>query len=209
MTIFINTKDPDYVDGLKRHITDSHIVDISNKPISRYMHLKNAYRGSIFIGDDELDKNSPMFVGTTLKTFDEVKSSLEWSKNRAKFFSDRFPAEIMTRVYADPTNIIVGDPEGVDPRDFINIFPDNWWGSCAYLTSYDPKKLFTILEMYLYYTKPVAVTDKAADTLSRIGLDFVDAREYTLDKKGGLLFREYTRRSESFDFLLEEKPIES
>lgn len=209
MTIFINTKDSSYIEGLKKHLPDTHVVDITEKPISRYMHMKNAYRGNVLIGDEDSDKNSPMFVGTTIKTFEEVKSSLDWSKNRAKFFSERFPAEILTRVYADPTNIIIGDPEGVDPRDFIDIFPDNWWGSCAYLTSYDPKKLFTILEMYLYYTKPIAVTDTAAETLSRIGLDFVDAREYTLDRKGGLLFREYTRRNESFDFLLEEKPIES
>jgi len=208
VTIFINTSDEKYFDILKTKITD-HTVLRYDKDMSRIMQLKNAYKGSILISDSDSDKNSPLFVGTCHKTLNEVIASAEWAKNRISYFTDRVPAKILTRTYVDPINIIVGDPEGLNPREYINIFPDNWWGSCAYLESYDPKKLFTILEMYLYYTKPVAVTDRAVELLSGAGLDFVDAREYTLDQKGGLLFRESTRRSESFDFLLEERDIDS
>lgn len=208
MTIFINTNDEKYFDILKTKITD-HAVLKYDSSMSRIMQLKNAYRGSILISDSDLDKHSPLFVGTCNKTLKEVVASAEWAKNRISFFTDRIPAKILTRTYVDPINIIVGDPEGLNPREYINVFPDNWWGSCAYLESYDPRKLFTILEMHLYYTKPIAVTDRAVEILSGTGLDFVDARAYTLDQKGGLLFRESTRRSESFDFLLEERDIDS
>lgn len=203
--IFINGSD-EYLNKLKEVLPHKSIVKFNG--MSRYMHLKNAARGSILISDDPKDKNSPMFAGTCIKTAMEVESSSNWALSRLDIFTGRL-SNVLSRVYADPNNIIIGDPEGLDPKKYIDIFPDNWWGSCSYLTEYDPKKLFTILEMYLYYTKPIAVTDKAYEALSRAGLDFVDARGYTLDRQGGLQFRESTRRSESFDFLLEERTIES
>lgn len=205
-TIFVNSSD-EYINELRKVLTDFTVVKMTK--MSRYIQLKNAQRGCILISDDTSDANSPLFAGTTVKSAPEIESSAIWASNRSEFFNKTLPGKILSRVYADPVNIIIGDPNGLDPRKYIDIFPDNWWGSCAYLTEYSPKKLFTFLEMYLYYTKPVAVTDKAAEILQGIGLDFVDARAYTIDQSGGLLFREYTRRSESFDFLLEEKAIES
>lgn len=206
MTVIFVNSDDKYISALQEALPSHTIMKLPK--MSRYMHLKNASRGSILISDAPEDKNSPMFAGTCLKTASEVESSANWSASRKTFYDNRLP-NVMSRVYADPNNIIIGDPDGLDPKKYIDVFPENWWGSCAYLTKYDPKKLFTILEMYLYYTKPVAVTDKAFDSLSRAGLDFVDARAYTLTEQGGLLFRESTRRSESFDFLLEERTIES
>lgn len=205
--IFVNS-DEEYIRHLKTVITNHPISNLPSN-MSRYMHLKNAYRGNILISDAPEDVHSPMFVGTTVKSGGEIQASADWAVNRVEFFKNSVPSEVLTRVYSDPVNILVGDPTGFNPRDYIDIFPDNWWGSCAYLLEYSPKKLFTTLEMYLYYTKPVAVTDLAYEHLSKVGLDFVDAREYTLDRKGGLLFREYTRRSEAFDFSLEERQVES
>jgi len=203
--IFVKS-DNNYIEQLKKALPDYTIVEMPE--MTRYMQMKNAMRGSILISDEPSDKYSPMFAGTSVKTAGEVESSFLWSSSRSSFYNEKIPGTLLTRVYAEPNNIIIGDPDGVDPRKYIDIFPDNWWGACAYLTEYEPKKLFTILEMYLYYTKPVAVTDAAVENLRRTGLDFVDAREYTLDRDGGLLFREHTRRSEAFEFLLEEKTIE-
>lgn len=191
---------------------DTHDIKPASNSFTRKGILTEATKGSILLSDLSSDKHSPMFGGKvssmTTKTVDSLAS---WAENRARFFRETIRANYIGRVLYDPVNIIIGDPDGINVSKYLDIFPDNWWGSVGFFTEYDnnPGKLFTDLEMYLPYSKPFAVTDHAVSLLKTTRLDFVDASGYTLDLDGGLKFRESSLRDESFEFTLEEGSIES
>ena len=166
----------------------------SNKTIKRDMHHKLASKGTILFSDREEDMNSPMYVGKLEDALGKSKSMVIYMEGRLAFFKNKLPVNYMGRVYDDPKNIIIGDSGSLPIYKYTEISPDNWWGSLGFLTEYEPKKLFTALEMFLPNSTPVAVTQKAYEALSVTKIDFVDAREYPLTVEGGLMFREATTR---------------
>lgn len=173
---------------------DQALVANSDKKIKRDMHHKLAIRGSVLFSDSEEDQESPMYVGKLEDAVGKAKNVVEYMEGRLSFFRNKLPANYVGRVFDDPKNIIIGDSGSLYLHKYTEILPNNWWGSLGFLTEYDPHKLFTILEMYLPNCTPIAVTQKAHDALSLSSIDFVDARAYPLNEKGGLQFREATSR---------------
>lgn len=168
--------------------------------MNRLEALGLASIGEFIHSNDPKDRLLPHWAGTSVKSEESTRAYLE---ARRRFFEDRLAATYFGRLLTDPVDIIIGDSEGLNPADYIDIFPEGWWQSAGYFTKWEPRKLFTDLEMYLPYSKPVAVTKEAVETLRRIRLDFVDASEYPLSMKGGLMFREATLRDENFEFTAE------
>lgn len=191
---------------------DTHHVVKASDTFTRKGVLVEATKGSVLLSDDDSDRASPMFGGkVSSMTSKTIDSLIAWNESRVEFFRDTLNAEYLGRIMYDPVNIIIGDPTGINVSKYLDIFPDNWWGTLGFFTKYpdNPGKLFTDLEMYLPYSKPFAVTEHAVSLLKTTGLDFVDASGYNLDLDGGLKFRESSLRDESFEFTLEEGDFES
>lgn len=174
---------------------DQALVASWSKDIPRDMQHSLAVQGTILYGSDVESTESPMFAGLLDESvLSRVKADIDYTEGRRGFFANRIPANYVGRIHDDPKNLIVGNPDGLDIKPYLGILPEDWWGSLGFITEYSPKKLFTICEMYLTYSKPIAVTKAAVENLKKTGLDFVDATEYPLTQEGGILLRGATRR---------------
>lgn len=168
------------------------IAASSTKELKRDMHHRLATKGTILFSDRPEDEQSPLYVGKLEDAVIRAKDMAGYMEGRLSFFNNKLPANYVGRVYDDPKNIIVGDSGKIPMKALVDIVPDNWWGSLGFLTEYEPRKLFTVLEMYLPNSNPIAISQSAYEALTATGLDFVDAREYPFTREGGLRFREST-----------------
>jgi hypothetical protein len=162
-----------------------------------------ARSGAILLSDDVQDTYSPLYANKLNTPFTQISASVSYALGKKEYFDKNFPAGYLGRIDITPTNLIIGDPDYCPVDKLLDIGVKDWWGTSGFLTSYDPKKLFTILEMHLPFTYPVAVSAEAAMYLSTLNIDFLDASKYTLDENGGFELRRLTRRNDSADVIME------
>lgn len=192
--IILQKASKELVDAVNATLSSEQAIAASSDTIfDRSMHHQLSLKGSILFSDEESDTYSPIYVGKLSDAVGKAKDMVIYMEGRLAFFKNQLPANYVGRVFDDPKNIIVGDSGNLIISNYTSIVPENWWGSLGFLTEYEPRKLFTSLEMYLPNSTPIAVTQKAYEALATIGIDFVDAREYPLTIAGGLQFREATR----------------
>lgn len=185
-----------FVDEVRKELPEGQaLVAKWDRPISRDIQHKFAADGVILYGSDEESRQSPMFAGLLDYTvLSRVKADIEYTANRRGFFKNRFPANYVGRVHDDPVNLIIGDPEGFTIKPFLENLPESWWGPIGFITEYNPRKILSICEMHLPYSKPIAISKLAVDALKAARLDFVDATEYPFTKEGGLRLQAATMR---------------
>jgi hypothetical protein len=137
---------------------DFHIVDVISEPdkLSRWKQLYLASLGAR-VYSDSLDENSPIWAGSVPEDdkLRRVSVDASFADGRASYFAD-FKINYIGRTNLDPRNIFVldnkkgnrlHDPSKDETLEALYAsLPDEWWGSCAFVSTGNVDRLGAFLE---------------------------------------------------------------
>jgi hypothetical protein len=176
----------EYVPGETDHIVDQ-LSELTWSDLShRWDHLILASKGvRLFSNDTEKYKDSPIYAGP-VPSEDKARKAIVDAFNaetRARHFS-QFGVNYIGRTKLSPRNIFVldnkkGNPfhdPALDPtlEALYASLPDDWWGSCGFVSTSNVNRLETFLEDFQGDVIPLAYTTGAFGKLKHLGLDYVD-----------------------------------
>lgn len=183
----------------------------------RWSQLEMASRGARFFTDDASmgNKETPLYGGPAPKTRDDIKriiADLNYSEGRAAYFSS-YGVNYTGRVYSDPRTLVVLDnraknkshssQESDEYFSLYNSLPNDWWGSCGFVSTGNVDKLGVLLEN-IPDVVPMAYTEGAKAKLKYLGIDYAEipTPPSTTDPSYGVILREKANR---LDYDLSQK----
>jgi len=163
-----------------------HVVDTYNTPkgLSRWSQLVFASLG-VRVYTDKLDETSPVWAGP-IPEVDKIRKVFVDATNadtRAGHFAS-FGVNYIGRSKLNPRNIFVLDNKKGNPlhdpakdaslEALYASLPDDWWGSCGFVSSGNPDKLGAFLDEFQGDVIPLAFTTGAFSKLKYLGLEYVE-----------------------------------
>lgn len=182
-----------------------HVVDLlsESKELSRWEQLVMATYG-VRVYSPTFSQNSPLFAGDVPSLGKVRRISVDGrnSDNRARLFS-AYDVNYIGRTKFDPRNIFVLDNKKGNPlhdpakdsalEALYTSLPDDWWGSCGFISSGNPDKLsdfFSEQENVI----PLTWTTGGAAKLKYAGREFVQVTEPVSTKEYGIEIRDKANR---------------
>lgn len=180
----------DYTPGGSFHIVDllrgSDLTLDNGYP--RWDELVYASKGGRVWSDDGMNwgwLDSPAFAGEIPKA-DKIRKVFVDASNaetRAGHFAS-FGVNYIGRTKLNPRNIFVLDNKKGNPlhdpakdaslEALYASLPDDWWGSCGFVSSGNPDKLGAFLDEFQGDVIPLAFTTGAFSKLKYLGLEYVE-----------------------------------
>lgn len=162
-----------------------HIVDeLRPEHRSRWSQLRLATLGAR-VFSDIFDKESPLYAGPIPEADKIRKISVDAAiaETRAVHFASS-GVNYLGRTKLSPRNIFVLDNKKGNPlhdpskdqllEALYGSLPDDWWGSCGFVSSGNADKLGAFLDDFQGDVIPLAWTTGAFSKLKYLGLDFVE-----------------------------------
>jgi hypothetical protein len=145
----------DYTPGGSFHVVDT----LSNLPktLSRWEHLVLASLGARVYTESPEFKDSPLLAGPVPAPDKARRIAVDGvnSDGRASYFAE-FGVNYVGRTKLDPRNIFILDNKKSNPlhdpskdpllETLYASLPDDWWGSCGFVSTGNPDKLKAFLE---------------------------------------------------------------
>lgn len=194
-----------------------HVVDTHDEldTISRWEQLVWATLG-VRVFTDKLTADSPIYAGP-VPSEDKVRRAIVDATNaetRAVHLGS-FGVNYVGRTKLNPRNIFVLDNKKGNPlhdpsKDAVlealyGSLPDDWWGSCGFVSSGNPDKLGAFLDEFQGDVIPLAFTTGGYSKLKYLGLDYVDTGIPRNTEAFGVKVRDQANRL-SYDLSLPKDP---
>lgn len=175
----------DYTPGGSFHVVD--LLSASNL-LSRWDELVYASKGVRVWSDNGIDwgsDESPVYAGELPKPdkLRKVFVDASTAETRAIHFAS-FGVNYIGRTKLSPRNIFVLDNKKGNPlhdpakdpvlESLYASLPDDWWGSCGFVSSGNPDKLGAFLDDFQGDVIPLAWTTGAFSKLKYLGLEYVE-----------------------------------
>ena len=170
----------DYASG------DFHIVDLHTSPdkLTRWEQLVFASYGAR-VWTDKLDEDSPIYAGSVPDSEKIRKIAVDAQNAETRFaYFNEFGVNYIGRTKLNPRNIFVLDnkkgnalhnpSKDTSLEALYASLPDDWWGSCGFVSSGNVDKLGAFLDEFQGDTIPLAFSTGAFSKLKYLGLDYVD-----------------------------------
>jgi hypothetical protein len=214
------------LDDLHNGITDYepggpfHVVDIHNdlKSLSRWEQLVWATRGVRAFSND-FDEDSPIYAGMVPEPSKVRRAYVDASnaETRAVHMAT-YGVNYIGRTKLSPRNVFVLDNKKGNPLHDPSLdatlealyasLPDDWWGSCAFVSSGNVERLEAFLTSDdMFSVIPLGYTTGAFSKLKFMGLDYVQAGVPKNDPAYGITVRDAANRL-SYKLSLEGYPEE-
>lgn len=212
------------LDDLPNGVTDYesegsfHVVDIYNdaKSLSRWEQLVWASRGVRLFSND-FDEDSPIYAGA-VPPEDKVRRAAvdaTTAETRAGHMA-RYGVNYIGRTKYSPRNVFVldnkkGNPlhdpaQDADLEALYASLPDDWWGSCGFVSSANIERLEAfLLSDDMRSVIPLGFTTGAFSKLNFMALDYVQVGVPKNDPKYGIDIRDRANRL-SYKLSLEGYP---
>lgn len=199
---------------------DSHIIDtLSNfrqKLSGRWDHLSYASHG-VRVFSDDFDKNSPLYAGP-VPSLDKARKVVVDAANadtRAVHYRE-YGVNYVGRTKLSPRNIFVLDNKKGNPSHDPSLdpslealyasLPDDWWGSCGFVSTSNVNHLGTFLEDFQGDVIPLAYTTGAFGKLRHLNYEYVDTGIPQNTPQFGIKVRDMANRL-SYKLSQPENPI--
>lgn len=195
-----------------------HIVDHYRSAFNtRWTQLRLSALGARVFSDRDFDKESPLWAGPVPESDKIRKVSVDASiaETRAVHFAS-FGVNYIGRTKLSPRNIFVLDNKKGNPlhdpskdgtlESLYASLPDDWWGSCGFVSSGNPDKLCAFLDDFQGDVIPLAFTTGAFSKLKYLGLEYVEMAVPDGTAEYGVTAREASNRL-SYK-LSEPEPVE-
>jgi hypothetical protein len=184
---------------------DFHVVDTYNTPkgLSRWTQLVFASRG-VRIYTDQLDDESPVWAGPvpSLDKIRKITVDGAFAEGRAGLFAG-YGVNYIGRTKLNPRNIFVLDNKKGNPlhdpakdatlEALYGSLPDDWWGSCAFVSTANADKLEAFFEAFPDMI-PLAYTTGGFAKLKFFALDYVKLTPPDGTAEYGINVREASNR---------------
>lgn len=165
-----------------------HVVDLLSESIELYRWEQLAYasRGArVWSNNNWFWEDSPVWAGKVPEA-DKIRKVFVDASNaetRAGHFAS-FGVNYIGRTKLNPRNIFVLDNKKGNPlhdpakdaslEALYGSLPDDWWGSCGFVSSGNPDKLGAFLDEFQGDVIPLAFTTGAFSKLKYLGLEYVE-----------------------------------
>jgi hypothetical protein len=212
----------DYTPNGSFHVVDTfdelkdYIGVVSEIP--RWNQLVLAAKGARVFSND-FDEDSPIYAGTvpSLERVRRVAVDAANAETRAGHMA-QYGVNYIGRTKLSPRNVFVLDNKKGNPLHDPSLdptlealyasLPDDWWGSCAFVSSGNVDRLEAFLRSDdMFSVIPLGYTPGAAAKLKYMGLEYVDAGTPTAHKRYGIEIRDKANRL-SYKLSLEGYPEE-
>lgn len=183
-----------------------HVVDLlsESKELSRWEQLLMATVGVRVFTDDKSFKDSPIYA-SSVPSYDKLRKisvDARNADNRAGLFA-AYDVNYIGRTKFDPRNIFVLDNKKGNPlhdptkdpalEALYASLPEDWWGSCGFISSGNPDKLRDFFETQENVI-PLTWTTGGAAKLKYAGRDFVQVEVPKNDPSYGIEIRDKANR---------------
>lgn len=194
-----------------------HIVDTLNHGLTRWESLFLATQG-VRVWSDDFDVESPVYAGELPEPekFRRILVDAQNADTRAAYFKS-FGVNYLGRTKLNPRNMFVLDNKKDNPihhpdkdpvlEALYASLPDDWWGSCGFVSSPNVDRLEAFLESFAGDTIFLAFTPGAYSKLKFMALDYVDTGIPKNTEEFGIMVRDKANRL-SYKLALPEKEVE-
>lgn len=183
-----------------------HVLALNNAPhkLTRWEQLLLASVGAR-VWSDKLDENSPIYAGSVPSSdkLRKIAVDAQVADTRFAYFKE-FGVNYIGRTKLNPRNIFVLDNKKANPfhdpssnealEALYASLPDDWWGSCGFVSSGNVDKLGAFLEEFQGDTIPLAFTEGAFSKLRYLNLEYVDTGTPQNNLAYGLSVRDKANR---------------
>lgn len=194
-----------------------HVLALNNSPdkLTRWEQLLLSSVGAR-VWTDKLKEDSPIYAGSLPEAtkFRKIAVDASIADSRFDYFKS-FGVNYVGRTKLNPRNIFVLDNKKANPfhdpsvdsslEALYGSLPDDWWGSCGFVSSGNVDKLGAFLEEFQGDTIPLAFTEGAFSKLRYLNLDYVNAGVPQNTPSYGISARDKANRL-SYTLSLPENP---